>query len=147
AVAALGFRYLRANSSRRREWLAVSNLVVAAAAVQLLVHGAAPEGYGLSKWALALYQQGSSGYYTIARKQLGDPPQFLADYPEWIRHQDALHIGTHPPGLLLVARGLLSAMNARPEIARYVVESLPSSVESAFRVIDGFDRLSRADRA
>jgi hypothetical protein len=145
--AALGLRFLHAQPSRFREALAVAALVVASVAVQFLTLIAAPEGYGLSKWALALYQHGSSGYYTIARKEIGDTRNFLADYPEWIRHQDALHIGTHPPGLLLVSKGLLSAMNASPETARRVVESLPSSVEAGFRAIDGFDPLPRADRA
>ena len=48
------------------------------------------------------YFHGSTGYFQIARDQaVRDPWAFLARYPEWIRGQDSLHIGTHPPGLIV----------------------------------------------
>lgn len=133
--------------SWRKEAAALAGLIVAAVAVQLVVTASAADGYGLTKWAMALHTKGSSGYYTVAKGQIGDPWQFLSDYPQWIRRQDALHIGTHPPGLFLVAHGMLRGMEAHPEVARTVVEHLPRSVEQGFQVIAQYDPLPRADRA
>src|SRR5438552_2575207 len=59
----------------------------------------------------------------------------------------ALPVGTHPPGLFLVAHGLLRLMEAHPSAARAVVEHLPPSVESGFRMLAQFGPLPRADRA
>ena len=54
-----------------------------------------------ARWAAANYLPGSAGYFKVARQQaVRDPWKFLADYPQWIRDQDSLHIGTHPPGLI-----------------------------------------------
>ena len=88
--------------------------------LQAVVPGGAPEAYGLAKWAFALHSSGSSGYYSVARRQARDPWRFLEAYPDWIAHQDALHIGTHPPGLFLVARALQAAMEAHPGACRRV---------------------------
>ncbi|MBX6315481.1 MAG: hypothetical protein IRY99_21600 [Isosphaeraceae bacterium] len=113
-------------------------------AVQAVVPAGAPEGYGLTKW-VTLALPGSSGYYTVARRQIRDPWRFWAEYPTWIKEQDALHIGTHPPGLLLWYAGVLRVLEAHPEVARFIDERMPSSVALGFRTIIG--PLPRADRA
>jgi methylthioxylose transferase len=139
-LAALGMRALQRGESRRREVFA---LLGASVAVQGIVPGGAPVGYGLTKWVLVNHSPGSSGYYTVARRQVRDPGRFLADYPEWIRHQDMLHVGTHPPGLFLVEHLVLRAMERRPGLARFVLDHLPESVEQDFRLISQFDRHPR----
>ena len=58
-----------------------------------------------------------------------------------------LHLGTHPPGLILLEHALLSTLDSRPALARWVVELLPREVVSAFVAIDTFDPLPMADRA
>jgi hypothetical protein len=143
-LAALGMKALRGNATRRREAVALLGLLGASAAVQAILPFGAPTGYGLTKWALVLHSPGSSGYYTVARRQVGDPWRFLADYPEWISHQDALHVGTHPPGLFLVEHVLLRIMDARPDLARLVVDHLPVPVEQGFRLIGPVPRADRA---
>jgi hypothetical protein len=112
-----------------------------------MIQEAAPTGHGLAKWALALINPGSSGYYTVARDQMHDTPRFLADYSEWIRGQGSLHIGTHPPGLFLWARGSFDLMEARPDLARCVIAWAPESVDRAFRAVVGEGGLAVADRA
>jgi hypothetical protein len=105
----------------------------------------APFGYGLTKWTFALYSPGSSGYYTIARREIRDSRAFLAGYPAWLREQEVPRHGAHPPGLYLVARGMLDVMEAHPEVAKVIVADLPESVSAGFRELDA--SLPRADRA
>jgi hypothetical protein len=74
----------------------------------------APAGYGLIKWPLVIHSPGSNVYYTVARRQVGDPGRFLAGYLDWIRRQDAVHTGTHPPGLFLIEHLVMWTMEAQP---------------------------------
>jgi hypothetical protein len=111
--------------------------------------GAAP-GYDLTKWASVNYLPGSAGYFKIARQQaLRDPWRFLAEYPHWIRGQDSMHIGTHPPGLIVAQCILLNLMERNPGLAEVLVDHMPPSVEVGFRVFASRDPepLTRAERA
>ena len=147
AIVASGLRSLKGQTTRRREagWLA--GLVVAAVGVQAFVQEGAPEGYGLSKWIFALHAPGSSGYFTIAKAQMADPSSFLANYPVWIAKQDALHVGTHPPGLFLTSRAILGTMEANPGFARMVVDWSPPSVGMAIQALREANKLNRTDGA
>ncbi len=145
--AGLGMTALRARTSIRREVMAVLALLVASIVVQAIAQSGTPVGYGLAKWMIALSQKGSSGYFTVAKDQVGDPWTFLADYPEWIRSQDTLHIGTHPPGLIMAEVVLLRTMERSPGFCRFVVEHMPESVGRAFRLFDTSIPTSQADRA
>jgi hypothetical protein len=147
AFVGAGMMLLNNQPSRRREAIGVLGLVVAAVAVQLVVPGGAPYGYGLSKWAFALHNPGSTGYYTVARQHVLDPRAFVAAYPEWIPRQDSLHVGTHPPGLFVAEALLLRALESRPDNARWVLDHMPGSVRDSFREINRFDPLPQADRA
>ncbi len=111
-------------------WLA--GLVPLAIVAQAAVQEGAPPGFGLDKWALALVQPGSSGYYTVARDEIRDLPDFLAAYPAWIKGKDSLHIGTHPPGLFVASWGMLRLMESSPAAARAVAGLLPRSFHVAF---------------
>lgn len=143
-LAGFGLRLLEKDPSRLRECLVVVGLWLASLAAQAIVPAGAPEGYGLSKWALALSSPGSSGYYTVARQQIRDPWRFLADFPEWIKRQDALHIGTHPPGLFLLEYALLAEMDAHPDVAKLVLDGLPPSIDTSFRILGPPQRPDRA---
>ncbi len=143
----LGSRMLSGASGRLREAVWLTLLALASIAVQLGLQSAAPTGYGLTKWAIALHSSGSNGYYTVARQQKDDPWRFWADYPDWIIRQDALHIGTHPPGLLLGWRAVIGLFRTHPAWAQAVVATLPRSVLDGFDVISGYDLLPLPDRA
>jgi len=146
----LGLRSLAAGASglAQGRWLAA--LLAAAVAVQVLIPMGAAPGYDLSKWAAVNYLPGSTGYFKVARQQaVRDPWRFLAEYPEWIRGQDSLHIGTHPPGLIVVQCILLRTMERCPALAGVFLDHMPSSVEVGFRAFADPDPqpLTAAERA
>jgi hypothetical protein len=134
ALAGLGFGALKRSASRGAEALWLAALLVAAIAVQVAIPIGAPYGYGLTKWAYVNYLWGSSGYFQIARDQAAqDPWRFLARYPAWIENQDPLHIGTHPPGLIVAQCILLKTMERNPALAGLLTDSMPASVQAGFR--------------
>jgi methylthioxylose transferase len=111
ALVGLGLWALHSRSSRRSEALWLTTLFAAAIGVQVAIPTGAPDEYDLTKWAYVNFIPSSSGYYWIARNQAAtDPWAFLARYPDWIRSQDSLHIGTHPPGLIVLQCILLRTM-------------------------------------
>lgn len=150
AFCAIGHHVLAKRGDGRvaRDVIAAVLLGVASIVVQVAMHEAAPPGYGLTKWSFAQHSPGSHGYYAVARTgDLADVRQFLARFPEWIQVQDALHIGTHPPGLFVLWRSVLDWMNGHPAEAERVVRWLPGSVKGGFREIEKYSELPLADRA
>jgi len=138
-VAFAGFAAVGARSIARtdRAWLEVAwvaALALVSIPVQGFVQEGAPEGYGLAKWIIALENSGSSGYQTVAKNAMpsGLGP-FLREYPSWIKAQDSLHIGTHPPGLFALARSIGDLTRANPGLARWVVDHAPGSSGLAVR--------------
>lgn len=148
ALAGLGARSLSRPATPRREAGWVAGLAVAAVVAQAVVQEGAPEGYGLAKWIIALRNEGSSGYQSVARAAMpaGLGP-FLRDYPAWIARQDSLHIGTHPPGLFVAARGMVVLARTHPELARWVVDHAPGSVAAMIRATRAADPLARDEAA
>jgi hypothetical protein len=137
AFVGVGWRSLSRATSAWVEARWVGALLLASLAVQLVVPMGAPDAYGLTKWVYVNYYSGSSGYFRIARSQAAqDPRRFLADYPRWIQSQDSLHIGTHPPGLILVQCVLMSAMERHPGLAGFLSATMPPSVRYAFRAVE-----------
>lgn len=149
--AALGFRSLGVPSAvgfRESVWLV--GLMALSALVQFFIPMAAPDEFDLTKWAYVHYFPASTGYYRVAKDEaMADPWKFLADYPEWIKDQDSLHIGTHPPGLIALQCALISAMERHPNAADLLVSSMPPSIHEAFRQLEALNRrpIPRADRA
>jgi len=147
---ALGLKGVERRRSHRSTAAWLTGLSLAAVAVQVAVPMGAASPYDLGKWAAVNYLSGSTGYFQIARTQAGrDPWRFLAEYPRWIRAQDSLHIGTHPPGLIAVQCVLLRVMEGSPALAGFLVDHMPQTVEAGFRIFGEGDRqpLSQADRA
>lgn len=127
-----------AGRKRRGIWLA--GLAIAGFVWLWVVQESASEGYQLSKAALVLYYPGSSGYFTAARSDRRSTTEFLRDYERQMSEGDVLHIGTHPPGLILLFRGLLTVCQGAPRFTDFVVATEPESVRSA---MDELGRLSR----
>jgi methylthioxylose transferase len=148
--AAVGLRSIAGRTSRKLETAWLTTLLVMAIGIQVMIPIGAPEGYDLAKWASVNYVAGSTGYFQIARKQaVRDPWRFLVKYPEWIRDQDSLHIGTHPPGLIVLQCVLLRTMEQNPALSDFLLDQMPSTVEMGFRAFAGYDPtpLTRAERA
>ncbi len=114
-------------------WLA--GLVPLAIVAQMAVQEGAPPAYGLEKWALRSFSRGRAGI-TRSRDQIHDLPEFLAAYPAWIKGQDSLHVGTHPPGLFVASWGMLRFMETHPGTARAIADVLPRSFHVGFDSID-----------
>jgi hypothetical protein len=143
AFVAVGMSRLRRKAKTLEgPWLA--GLLIASVGVQALIQTGAPAGYGLTKW-VTLGVSGSNGYFDVAKTRMRDPWSFWTAYPGWIREQDALHIGTHPPGLFLAARSVLGLFEARPDLARETARSLPATIDRGFRTI--LPDASRTERA
>jgi len=146
--AAAGRRALvRKPATPAREAAWVVALFVVSVLTQVLMPNAAPDAYDLVRWANVPFDSGSSGYYQVARRKIHDPWRFLADYPAWIRRQDSLHIGTHPPGLFLVEYGLLRFTTTHPQTARGIIDAMPWPVQEALTFLGRFYSLPIADRA
>jgi hypothetical protein len=147
---AVGMRKLTARPNCRAEALWLAGLLLGATVIQVIVPMAAAPGYDLSKWAAVNYLPGSAGYFKIARQQaVRDPWRFLAHYPEWIRGQDSLHVGTHPPGLIAVQCALMDVMEKNPSLTSFLLDHMPAAVDAGFREFtqDEPQPLSRSDRA
>ena len=145
--AAAAFKLLERRTSIGREVMVVSALAVVSVGVQAAAQTGAPPGYDLAKWVLALHNYGSSGYFDVARAEARDLRAFLAAYPTWIKSQDALHIGTHPPGLIATEAIFLETFRSHPAAARFIIHHVPDSVYRSFRVFDKSMALSPAGRA
>lgn len=140
-------KWLSVAGPRWREVVAVLALMIAAVGVQIGVHSGAPTGYGLAKWVMAIHQPGASGYFTVAKKEVRDGRAFLSAYPDWIQKQDSLHVGTHPPGLIMCVYTILRTMEDAPGLARFVVDHAPYTVAMAFRYYGQQNPMTTADRA
>ena len=107
---------------------------------------AAPESYQLSKAVWVLNFRGSSGYFSEARTRAVDLPKYLREYEDQMREGDVLHIGTHPPGLVVAVHGLLEVCRTSPALLNLLEAIQPASVHSSFDVVKQQEPLSRTDR-
>lgn len=144
--AALGMRFLSQSPRKRVEAAWVAALFVASVLVQATVQSCGPVGQGLSKWS-SLGLHGASGYFGVAKREVADPWKFWAEYPSWIKSQDVLHIGTHPPGLILVCHGFLKLTAASPVLTSTISSLVPYSTEQemlTYLQVEGWSKPERA---
>lgn len=64
-----------------------------------------------------LYDPSSSGYFFEAVFGMASVEEFLRGYEERMQEGDVLHVGTHPPGLFLLSRGLVELVRRWPAVA------------------------------
>jgi len=122
-----------ASSTRVYAWLA--GLVAVSFAWLWVVQESAPIRNRLGKSAFVLYYPSSSGYFTKARYEDADVPEFLSGYADLMRERDVLHVGTHPPGLFLIFHGLIRTCEQVPGVAAILAATQPSSFREACDVI------------
>ncbi|HVW02129.1 MAG TPA: hypothetical protein VHB77_17390, partial [Planctomycetaceae bacterium] len=101
-----------------------------------------PVEFRLSKAAWVLYYSGPSGYFTEARQHAGDLPSYLKGYEARMAQGDVLHLGTHPPGLVVAYRALMSAVATCPALRDFAIEIEPISAREAFDLIAEHSRAS-----
>lgn len=104
-----------------------------------------PSGSDAAKIPFVLYYPSSSGYFYKARFEIDDTSAFLRDYETIVRHGDVLHEGTHPPGLVVLFRGLIGLTEAAPSLAAMPEALMPASAREAFDFVR--DRTAGTPRA
>lgn len=72
---------------------------------------------------------------------------FLAHYHEWIADQDSFHIGTHPPGLILLYWTIRKASSDNPPAARWLLDHSPQRILDGLAVIAASAPLPPAEQA
>jgi len=107
------------------------------------VRQAAPSPHRELRPIWILYDKYASGYFYNATFEVTSTKQMLIDYEARMAEGDVLHEGTHPPGLLLFNRSLLSLTEALPVLVKFS-ESL-QNVESVrmFREVEAAGQLAR----
>ncbi len=103
--------------------LPVSLLVIISFFFLLSLRSCIPGIDGLARGPWILYYPRMSGYFTQARTSQLSTTQFLSSYDETMRQGDYLHQGTHPPGLVLFYRGLLTICQSQ------IIQDILMSVE------------------
>lgn len=125
----------RAAESPRRLGLRLSALVVTGFAWLWVVQEAGPRDYDrLGRAPVVLFYPGFSGYFTEARR-IEDLGAYLASYRSLMAQEDVLHLGTHPPGLIVGQRLLLDLFEASPRLTQAALALRPASVQAATEVI------------
>lgn len=114
-------------------WMA--GLVLFSFAWFWIVQEISPIKNRLGKSPFVLYYVSSSGYFTHARYHEPGSYKLLSGYEDLMRKGDVLHMGTHPPGLIVVFQGLISICQASPQLATILDVTQPGSFREACEVI------------
>ncbi len=104
---------------------------------------------GLGKAAWVLYYPSASGYFLLAKRHEQDFSTFLSNYAEFVRHGDVLHIGTHPPGLVLLYRAA-KVVCQQPLVRTLVAATEPTPYMESSRIIrtlEGAEQFTASDEA
>lgn len=126
----------RLERARRLElWAWLCGLASLAFGWMWVAQEAAPQGFGLAKAAWVLYYPGSSGYFTQARYHVRGAHELLQRYEQQMAQGDVLHIGTHPPGLIVGYRALMFLVENAPQWTAPILETRPEGARQAFQML------------
>jgi methylthioxylose transferase len=126
-------RLEKANRLETAAWL----LALAAAAfawLWALQESPARPQYALGKSGWVLYYPAHEGYFEQARYEMRDVSSYLADYEKEMARGDYLHLGTHPPGLMLFHRACINFCTAFPALSDLLHQTEPRSFRDAMDV-------------
>jgi len=131
-------------------WLGA--LVLVGLAWLIAVQEGPRDEYRLSKAPFVLYYPASSGYFHAARYDIDSVPRLLQTYEQRVKKGDVLHEGTHPPGLYVLYRTLISLVDRTPTLVTFSDATMPKSFRDACDTIDyarqlSGDSLNPEDRA
>jgi hypothetical protein len=87
--------------------------------------------FGLQRIPLVLYYPMTEGYFLEAKKHPEPVQDYLRSYPETLKKGDYLHLGTHPPGLILMNRWLLSSCENSPALQKIIAATMPEDIKLA----------------
>jgi hypothetical protein len=100
----------------------------------------ADPAFGMAKTGWVLYFRGTEGYFDQARYEMRDVPSYLKGYERLMAQGDVLHLGTHPPGLMLFHRACLNACTDSPALRELLLRTQPASFREA---LDQTEELNR----
>jgi len=108
--------------------------------------------YTLAKAPMVLYWRGTEGYFDQARYVITDVPSYLRTYEARMAEGDVLHLGTHPPGLMLFHRACINLCTASPALRDLLLQTQPASFRDSLDVIEQTESgtvraITSADRA
>ncbi len=89
---------------------------------------------GMERYAPALYFESTTGYFAEAR-QIENTSDFFRQYKDWVTKADSFHQGTHPPGLILFFRGILTWMDEQPQWALQIERIAPARLRDGLQAI------------
>ncbi|MFO1022713.1 MAG: hypothetical protein U0903_18755 [Planctomycetales bacterium] len=112
-------------------WLA--GLVLLCFSWLWMTQESAPDPWRLSKGVWVLYFPGPSGYFTEAKTHAQNLPDYLAHYDQTMQQGDVLHLGTHPPGLIVGYRLLMDLTRGSPALCNLIDSTQPESFRLAFQ--------------
>ncbi len=75
------------------------------------------------------------GYFSLAREHDREFDAFLKDYEQLMAQGDVLHVGTHPPGLVMLHHGCVEICRASPGLSAVLRKTEPASLSAAFDII------------
>ena len=112
----------------------------------------ADPAYGMAKTGWVLYFRGTEGYFDQARYVMRDVPSYLAGYEQVMAQGDVLHLGTHPPGLMLFHRACIKLCESSPLLRDFLLRTQPASFREALDQTEELNRgspreLTPSDRA
>jgi hypothetical protein len=140
ALALVGARRLEgASRAAVCGWLAA--LTAGGFAWLWVVQDSPPDpAYGLAKTGWVLYFRGTEGYFDQARYEMRDVASYLKGYERLMAQGDVLHLGTHPPGLILFHRACLKLCVNLPALRELLLRTQPTSFREA---LDQTEELNR----
>ncbi len=107
---------------------------------------------GMAKTGWVLYNHGTEGYFEQARYVMRDVPSYLAGYEQVMAQGDVLHLGTHPPGLMLFHRACIKLCGRFSLLRDFLLRTQPASFREALDQTEELNRgspreLTPTDRA
>lgn len=109
----------------------------------IAVRQAAPSPHRELRPVWILYDKFASGYFFEATFNVASTRQMLVDYESRMAKGDVLHEGTHPPGLLLLNRGLLKLTAEYPSVVRFSEAFQNGESVRMFREVEAAGQIAR----
>jgi methylthioxylose transferase len=100
------------------------------------VQQTAPLAHQEAKPYWVVYDPSASGYFFEATYRMRSVEDFLANYESRMAEGEVLHVGTHPPGLFLLAKGCLTVCETSPWLVSWLQSIERRSSRDSFRYLE-----------
>ncbi|MEP3478880.1 MAG: hypothetical protein ABJZ55_06510 [Fuerstiella sp.] len=129
---------------RKSTALAFVLLLIAAAHWMVAIQQSAASPHKELKPLWVLYDPAASGYFYEAAFDIHDTKEFLSTYEARMAEGDVLHVGTHPPGMFLLAKACIETCRCYPTVQSLADALTFDSTIEAFQYIEQNARLNRS---